>query len=155
DQVRKHPPQSAAEVSWLLLVRALNDSHESVRGQAAKSVLNLNVAGGGIGTLRFLLQSLHADVRREVLTEAMARLQEPWAWELLLEFFNDADPRLREEAFNFATQKNKELPPLERALLSQYPDARRLAVNALAKKHTPPAQALLTRALNDTDKDIR
>src|SRR5262249_51204560 len=49
----------------------------------------------------------------------------------------------------------KELPPLEAALLSQYPDVRKLAVDALIKKHTAPAQALLVKALADADKDVR
>lgn len=138
-----------------LLARALNDSFPGVRGEAWKSALNLQIDGGGIRTLRFALQSLHADVRREVLTEVMAQVQEPWAWELLLEFYNDHEPRLREEAFTFAVRKNKELPPLEAALRSQYPDVRRLAVDALIKKHTAAAQALLVRALSDADKDVR
>jgi ParB family chromosome partitioning protein len=138
-----------------LLGRALNDSSAGVRGEAFKASLNLQVSGGGVRTLRFLLQSIHADVRREVLTEVMAQVQEPWAWNLLLEFRDDPDPALRREAFDFAVRKNKELPPLEAALLSQYADVRRLAVDALIKKHSAPAQALLVRALADADKDVR
>jgi ParB family chromosome partitioning protein len=138
-----------------LLARALNDSFAGVRGEAFKAALNLQVAGREVRTLRFVLQSIHADVRREVLTEVMAQVQEPWAWNLLLEFYNDADPKLREEAFTFAVRKNKELPPLEAALRSQYPDVRRQAVDALIKKHTAAAQALLVKALTDADKDVR
>ena len=40
------------------------------------------------------------------------------------------EPMLRQEAFTAAVNKNKELPPLEAALLSQYPDVRRFAVEA-------------------------
>jgi ParB family chromosome partitioning protein len=138
-----------------LLGRTLNDSFPSVRGEAFKAVLNLPVADGGVRALRFALQSVHADVRREVLTEVTAQLQQDWAWNLLLEFYNDADARLREEAFNFAVRKNKDLPPLEAALLSQYPDVRRLGVDALIKKHTAAAQALLIKALHDPNKDVR
>lgn len=138
-----------------LLARALNDSFAGVRTEAFKAALNLQVAGGGVRTLRFLLQSVHADVRREVLTEVTAQVQEPWAWELLLEFCNDPDPSLREEAFAVAVRKNKELPPLEAALRAQYADVRRRAVDALVKKHTAAAQALLVRALGDADKDVR
>jgi ParB family chromosome partitioning protein len=126
-----------------------------VRNEAFKAALNLQVAGGGVRTLRFVLQSIHADVRREVLTEVMAQAQEPWAWNLVLEFYNDADARLREEAFQFAIRKNKELPPLETALLSQYADVRRMAVDALIKKHSQPAQALLAKSLSDPDKGVR
>src|SRR5262249_21368158 len=46
-------------------------------------------------------------------------------------------------------------PPLEAALGAQYADARRRAVEALIKKHTAAAQALLVRALGDADKDVR
>jgi ParB family chromosome partitioning protein len=138
-----------------LLGQALNDTDAGVRKEAFKAGLNLQVAGGGVRTLRFLLQSIHADVRREVLTETMAQVQEGWAWGLLLEFYNDPDARLREEAFAFAVRKNKELPPLEAALASQFKDVRCQAVDALIKKHTPAAQALLVRALADAEKEVR
>ncbi len=142
-----------------LLARALNDSAAGVRSEAFKSALNHEVSGGGVQTLRFILQCIHADIRREVLTEVMAKYQEvpplEWAWNLLLEFYNDPDPKLREEAFTFAVRKNKELPPLETALLAHYPDVRKLAVDALIKKHTKAAQALLVKALADADKDVR
>ena len=85
----------------------------------------------------------------------MAQIQEPWAWQLLLEFFNDPEARLREEAFTFALRRSKELPPLEAALLSQYTDLRRRAVEALIKKHTTAAQALLVKVLADADRDVR
>jgi hypothetical protein len=51
-----------------------------------------------------VLQSVHPDVRREVLTEAMAQTPtggttgtggQPWAWGLLLDLLNDPDPSLR------------------------------------------------------------
>jgi ParB family chromosome partitioning protein len=155
EQVRKSPPTDAEAPSWQLLVRALNDSFPGVRAEAFKAALNLQIAGGDIGTLRFVLQSIHADVRREVLTEVMAQVKEPWAWNLLLEFYNDHDPGLRKEAFDFATKKNKDVPPLEAALLSQYADIRRLGVEGLTKKHTKPAQELLLRALADSEKEVR
>jgi ParB family chromosome partitioning protein len=153
--VRKAPPTKAAQPAWQLLVRALNDSFPGVRGEAFKAALNLKIAGGGIHTLRFVLQSVHADVRREVLTEVMAQAGEEWAWNLLLEFYNDHDPKLREDAFNFAVNKTKELGPLEAALASQYADVRRRGVEGLIKKHTKPAQALLVRALADKEKEVR
>jgi ParB family chromosome partitioning protein len=154
--LRESPGDAAKAGPGLeLLARALNDSTAGVRGEAFKAALNLQVGGGGLHTLRFILQSIHADVRREVLTEVMAQVQQPWAWNLLLEFYNDPEPALRQEAFTTAVAKNKELPPLEAALRSQYPNVRRLAVEALIKKHTAPAQALLVKALADTDRDVR
>jgi ParB family chromosome partitioning protein len=138
-----------------LLARALNDSAPEVRREAFKATLSLQVNGGGPQTLRFLLQSVHSDVRLEVLTEVMAQVQQAWAWNVLLELFNDPEPLLRQEAFTTAVAKNKELGPLETALISQYPDVRLLAVDALIKKHTAPAQALLLRALVDPAKEVR
>ncbi len=138
-----------------LLGRALNDTSAQVRGEAFKAALNLQAGGGGVRTLRLILQSIHADVRREVLTEVMAHVQEDWAWNLLLEFYNDPEARLREEAFTFAVRKNKELPPLEAALGSQYPDMRLRAVEALLKKHTAAADRLLVHALADADRSVR
>jgi ParB family chromosome partitioning protein len=156
DHLRKSPPAAeSAGPALELLGRALNDSFPGVRGEAFKASLNLQASGGGVRTLRFVLHSVHADVRREVLTEVMAQVQQPWAWNLLLEFYNDPDPKLREEAFAFAVRKNKELPPLEAALTSQYVDVRKQAVDGLIKKHTAAAQALLVRALADPDKDVR
>src|SRR5262249_37834827 len=149
--LRESPRDDALE----LLARALNDGSPAVRGEAFKAALNLRARGGGLHTLRFLLRSIHADVRREVLTEVMAQAEQPWAWDLLLEFYNDPDPKLREEAFAFLVRRNKDLPPLEIALTSQYADLRRLAVESLVKKHTAPAQALLARTPADPDKDVR
>jgi ParB family chromosome partitioning protein len=154
--LREKPP----EADWAgrardLLGRALNDGNASVRGEAFKAALNLQAGGGGVRTLRFVLQSIHADVRREILTEVTAHAQEPWAWNLLLELYSDPDPALRQEAFAFAVRKNKELPPLEAGLLSQYADVRRQAVEGLIKKHTAAALALLVRALADVDRDVR
>ncbi|HYT91801.1 MAG TPA: HEAT repeat domain-containing protein, partial [Gemmataceae bacterium] len=154
-EVRKAPPTQAEQPAWQLLVRALNDSFPGVRSEAFKSALNLKIAGGGIHTLRFVLQSVHADVRREVLTEVMAQVAEPWAWNLLLEFYNDHDPKLREEAFTFAISKTKELGPLETALTSQYADVRRKGVEGLIKKHSKAAQAVLVRALADKEREVR
>jgi ParB family chromosome partitioning protein len=153
--IRAAPQNAESGPALEMLGRALNDSFPGVRGEAFKAVLNLQAAGGGVRTLRFALQSVHADVRREVLTEVMAQVNEQWAWNLLLEFYNDADARLREEAFAFAVRKTKELPPLETALQAQYPDVRKLAVEALIKKHTNASQALLVKALADANKGVR
>ncbi len=152
-QSKQHANQAGPALE--MLARALNDSSLAVRNEAFKATLNLQAAGGGVQTLRFILQSVHSDVRLEVLTEVMAQVRESWAWNLLLEFYNDPEPMLRQDAFKTAVAKNKELPPLEAALVSQYADVRKLAVDALIKKHTAPAQALLVKALGDVDKDVR
>lgn len=154
-EARKTPPTSNSDRAWQLLARALNDNFAGVRAEAFKAALNLQIAGGGVNTLRFALESVHADVRREVLTEVMAQANEPWAWSLLLEFYNDHEPRLRAEAFEFAVKKSKELEPLSAALRSQFADVRKRAVDALVKKHTDASQALLVGALSDADGEVR
>ncbi len=146
---------SGGEPARQLLARALNDSFPAVRSEAFKSVLGLQVGGGGAGTLRFASRSIHPDVRREVLTEVIAQVAEPWGLDLLLEFFNDPDPSLRGEAFSFSLKKTKGLEFLEAALGSRYSDLRMKAVEGLVKKHTAAAQALLVRALDDEDKAVR
>ncbi len=155
DQIRKAPAGGAAEPALALLARALNDSFPAIRSEAFKSALGLTVGGAGAGTLRFALRSVHADVRREVLTEAMAQVGEPWGWDLLLEFFNDPDPALRGEAFEFALKKTKGLEFLEAALASRYPDLRKRSVDELIKKHTAASQSLLVRAIDDEDREVR
>lgn len=155
DATKRAKPKSDADPAWGLFVRALNDPTAGVRREAFKAVLNQNIGGGGENTLRFALQSIHADVRREVLTEVQAQIGEAWATPLLYEFFNDADPGVRKEAFEFAVKKNKELPPLEGALKSRHPDTRLLAIDGLLKKHSKAAQAVILTALTDTAPEVR
>jgi ParB family chromosome partitioning protein len=154
-EVRKAPPRSPDEPAWPLLLRALNDSFPGVRAEAFKAALNLQLAGGGAGTLRLAMRSVHADVRREALTEVTAQLAEPWGWDVLLEFFNDPEPSLRADAFALAVKKTKGLEFLDAGLGSRHPDIRKMSVEALVKKHTPAAQALLVRALDDEERDVR
>ncbi len=153
DHLRQAPDVAEA---LPLLARALNDSNPAVRNEAFKSALSLKAIGGGVpGSLTFILGSIHANVRRDVLTEVMAQASEPWALDLLLSFFNDPDAGLREEAFAFATKKAKGLELLDAALGSRYADLRKRAVDGLIKKHTAAAQTLLIRALEDEDRDVR
>ncbi len=158
EQIRKGPP-GARQIRGRSRPGApdpaLNDSFAAVRSEAFKSALGIQAGGAGAGTLRFALRSVHADVRLEVLTEAMAQVGEPWGWDLLLEFFNDPDPTLRGESFEFALKKTKGLEFLEAALASRYPDLRKRAVDELIKKHTAASQSLLVRALEDEDRDVR
>ncbi len=94
-------------------------------------------------------------MRREALTEVTAQEKEEWASPLLYEFFNDPDSGLRKEAFEFATKKNKDISVLETALASRFPDARKLAVEGLIKKHSKAAQQVLLQAISDPDRDVR
>src|SRR3954468_10032635 len=87
-EARKSPPKGPEAPTWAMLSDALNDSLPAIRGEAFKAALNLKVGGGGPATLRFAMGSLHADVRREALTEAMAGLAEPGGWDVLLHFFS-------------------------------------------------------------------
>ena len=78
--LRETPAESARMGPGLeMLARALNDSSAVVRNEAFKSALNVQAAGGGLHTLRFILQSIHADVRLEVLTEVLSQVPQPWA----------------------------------------------------------------------------
>lgn len=154
-EIRKAPPKGTESPALSQLARALNDSFESVRNEAFKATLNLQLAGGGAGTLRFVGRSIHAAVRREVLTEAMGQVSQPWGWDLLLEFFNDPDPTLRDDAFEFVNKKTKGLQFLDAGLGSRHPDIRMRSVEALIKKRTKAAQALLVRAVGDEDRDVR
>ncbi|QDV34780.1 HEAT repeat domain-containing protein [Tautonia plasticadhaerens] len=154
-EAKKAPPASAESPTGLLLVRALNDGSPALRAEAFKAVLNLPAAGGGAGALRFARRSIHADVRREVLTEALAQLAEPWAWDLLLGAFDDPDPALRADALDAARKKSKGLDVLEAALGCRHADLRLEAVAGLVKTHTAAAQALLVRAIDDEDPDVR
>jgi ParB family chromosome partitioning protein len=154
-ETRASPGGSIEDRPKQLLGRALNDSFAGVRGEAFKAALRLNVGGDIVQTMLFVRESVHPDIRREVLTEVMAQINEPWAWGQLIDFYNDPDAKLRDEAFTFAVKKGKELAPLEAGLASQYTDIRKQSVDGLIKKHTPAAQALLVRALADREKEVR
>jgi ParB family chromosome partitioning protein len=154
-EAKAKPPKSASEPSWGMLIGALNDAAPAVRGEACKAILGLGLAGGGAGTLRFLLQSTHADIRREVLNEAMGQANQPWSWEIILELFNDPDAKLRGDAFAFANKKGRGLEFLEAALRSRYEDLRRRGVDELVAKRTKGAQEILVGALADESKSVR
>ena len=140
-----------------MLVRALNDSATSVRGEALKAALNLEIDGGAADTLRFILQSVHADIRREVLTEVIAQEKLPWAWTLLLELMSDPDAVIRKDAFEHANRKEKknDLTPLQTALKSPYADVRMMAVVRLKELSTPESQVVLASAFEDADREVR
>jgi len=154
DTVRTIAPTATSRA---LLLRALNDASAHVRRETFKAVLNLQSLGTPADILQFVLQSRHVDVRREVLTEVMAQISEPWAWPLLLSFLNDPETALRDEALAFGCKKFKEreVEILEDALKSRFDDMRLQAIDGLIKKATKPAQTLLVRALNDVEAAVR
>ncbi|MCA9071375.1 MAG: HEAT repeat domain-containing protein, partial [Planctomycetaceae bacterium] len=155
--VRDKPPKTEEDPVAEQLVRALNDSYPNVRSEAFKACLNQKVVGGQGETLRFILKSIHADVRREVLTEVMANIKHKWAGELLLELYNDPDPQLRKEAFDFAVKKAKgsDYGPMIEGLDSTYADIRLAGVKELVKKRTKKGQAELIPAISDPDLEVR
>ncbi|MEK6238062.1 MAG: HEAT repeat domain-containing protein, partial [Planctomycetales bacterium] len=123
----------------------------------------MQFAGGGAKTLRFVLGSVHEDVRREVLTEVMAQFDQSWSaglaatGTLLVDLFDDPAPKLRQEAFAFAVKKTKgkDQGPLQAGLRSRYSDVRFETVRTLIQRGTKAAQAMLVQAVEDDDMDVR
>ncbi len=71
----------------------------------------MEIGGGGASSIRFALKSIHADVRRDVLSVVMGQIQEPWAPALLLEIFADPDAGVRGEAFEFLQKRTRARRP--------------------------------------------
>ncbi|HGG58146.1 MAG TPA: hypothetical protein ENK31_10155, partial [Nannocystis exedens] len=140
-----------------LLERALSDAGTSVRSEAFKAVLNLDIDGGGAASLRFALRSRRGDIRREVLGEVIAQIEHSWAWELLLELFADPEPKVRMEAFEFAMKRTRGIgeEPLRAALGGPYSDLRLAATEILSKRRAPGVQELLATATRDDDESVR
>ena len=140
-----------------LLVRALNDSESTVRNEAFKASLNIDIDGSEDKTLRFVLGSVHADIRREVLTEVIANEKQDWVQQLLRELFSDPDAAIRGEAFQHAIDKTKkrEIEPMQFGLQSAFADIRLSAVDYLIGLGTPESQALLATTVEDDDTEVR
>jgi len=140
-----------------LLERALSDAGASVRTEAFKAALNLDIGGGGVASLRFALRSRRGDIRREVLGEVIAQIEQGWAWELLLELFADPKAKVRMEAFEFAMKRTRGIgeEPLRAALSGPYPDLRLAATEILSKRRAPGVQELLATATRDDDEGVR
>lgn len=155
--VKKSQPKQEGDPGYDLMLRALNDSEKKVRTEAFKAALNQEMCGGGVQSLRFVLKTPQEDIRREVLTEVMGQIREPWAWELLLEFFNDPSSELRLEAFAFALDrtKTKDIAPMQAAMRSPFLDLRKVALETMAELGTPESQAALAEAVEDEDASIR
>jgi ParB family chromosome partitioning protein len=140
-----------------LLSRALDDTAAGVRSEAFKAALGLNVGGEGAAPLRFALRSIHADVRREVLNEAIGRIQEAWAPAMVLSLFADPDAGVRGEAFENAQKrgKGKATEPLAAALAGRHADLKLKAIEALAKRRVDGVRELLLAALGDAEEKVR
>ena len=155
--LKKDSAKDLASPGAALLAQALDDSAASVRGEAWKVALAMEIGGGGAGSLRFALKSIHADVRRDVLSVVMGQIQEPWAPALLLEIFADPDAGVRGEAFEFLQKrtKGKAAPPLAAALAGRHADLKLKTIEVLAKRRVEGARELLEKALADEVEAVR
>ncbi len=148
----------ASEEAQELLLTALNDGDHGVRQEAFKSTLNLEIEGGGPKTLRFLLQSIHADVRWEVLQEAMAYPGDETYRAVVLDMFADEGSRNREAAFRHALDRwpsDQHRTAFERALTVRHTDLRLEAVMELARLDGAAVTDLLVQSLDDEDSVVR
>ncbi|MFS8069894.1 MAG: HEAT repeat domain-containing protein, partial [Byssovorax sp.] len=155
--LKKDSSKDLASPGAALLAQALDDSAASVRSEAWKAALAIEIGGGGASTLRFALHRIHADVRREVLNEVMGRIQEPWAAALLLDLFADPDAGVRGEAFDFSQKrsKGKAIEPLAAALAGRHADLKLRTIEVLAKRRVEGARGLLEKALTDENEKVR
>jgi ParB family chromosome partitioning protein len=154
----KKEAKGAEPEAIALLERALNDTASAVRSEAFKAALSLEIGGdAGAAPLEFALESIHADVRKEVLGEVMGRIQEAWAPALLTRLFADPDAGVRGEAFDFAQRrsKGKAAEPLAAAIGGKYADLKLKAIDSLSKKRVDGARELLAKALGDEDEKVR
>ncbi|GAB5407105.1 MAG: hypothetical protein Aurels2KO_53360 [Aureliella sp.] len=155
--VRKSTAKSTKTLGQAMLLQLLNDADAKVRSEAFKATLTLELCDEPAETLKFILGSTHADVRREVLTEAMAQDREPWALELLEQLLSDANDAIRHDAFEHLNQRTKgrDAATIQLGLGSQYADLRLDATRRLAKLKTDQAQDALLGAIHDEDREIR
>ena len=156
-QIKKAGKDGQDPKAIALLERALGDAGKTVRSEAFKAALALEVGGGGADSLRFALRSIHADIRREILNEVIGQISQSWAWPLLLELLGDPDPGVRKDAFEFALKRTKGIgaEPLSAALAGKYVDLRLEAVKVLAKRKAAGTHELLVKAIDDEDEAVR
>ena len=140
-----------------MMLRALNDDDESVRGEAFKTSLGMQIDGSPEATLQFALNSVHPSVRREVLTEAMAQDKQEWAKRMLANLLNDPSPTIRDDAFEHMLGKGKgrDIQPMQLALQSRHSDIRLRATQSLVKLNNKPAQESFVVAVDDDVEEIR
>lgn len=152
-------PQSAAKAeAKKLLAQTLNDRFQPVRSEAFKAALSLKIDGGEESALRFATASLHADVRLDVLVEVEAQIKDEWAWKMLLEFFEDPESTLRQDAFEFSLKKAKKerrRESLAAALKCRYADIRLASVKELTERSLDDFADLIVTALDDDAENVR
>lgn len=154
----RDPATSGSEEALKLLGQTLNDRFLPVRSEAFKAALNLKIGGTEESALRFSTQSLHADVRLDVLVEVEAQIKEDWAWKMLLEFFEDPDSTLRKDAFEFSLKKAKKdrrRESLATALKCRYADIRLASVKELTERSLDDFADLIVTALDDDAENVR
>lgn len=139
-----------------LLAMALNDSAQGLRQEAFKSVLNLAPKGQVPQTLRFIMKSVHADIRSEVLQESKKPKDADFR-AIVLELIDDPDHGVRTEAFEYALDKwseSDQRSAYEAAIKSKHIPQRITAVNKLSEAKGE-IRAMLVGALNDKETDVR
>ena len=127
------------------------------RNESFKFILNSKVGGGHDKSLRLILNSIHADVRREVLTEAMAQEKEKWARPLLLDLLDDPSPEIRADGFSYLKKESKDsdISWLENAIGRSYVDIRLAACKQLVSNRTAESRKVLLAAIDDSDQEVR
>ena len=140
-----------------LMITALNDAEASIRQEAFKSVLGIGPEGEGVPTLRFILQSVHSDVRNEVLQEAKAKPKDAEYRGVVLSIIDDADVGNRSEALNHALDKwpSKEHEAVFKAGLQSRYANQRVATVAKLSEQKGEIRNLLVGALEDAETDVR
>ncbi|MGI9471753.1 MAG: HEAT repeat domain-containing protein [Rubripirellula sp.] len=140
-----------------LMLRALNDEDPTVCGEAFKTSLGVLIDGTAEATLRFALESVRENVRREVLTEAMAQDKHEWAKELLVDLLNDPSEQIRCDAYEHLLTKSKgrDLGPMRAALESRFVDMRLRGADSLIKLKTTESVETLASAVEDSDPAVR
>jgi len=155
--IKAKVPKSAKDRSWQLLEMSLQNGSGAVRLEAYKAALSLNLGGSTATSLEFSLLSQFVDIRKEVLTEVMAQSNEPWAWEILLNLFNDPAADIRKDAYEHAIKstKAKDEAPMALGLESAYKDVRLASVRSLKQRKTKSSQSTLAKAIADEELEIR
>jgi len=146
------------KIGELLLV-ALNDSHAAVRSEAFKFALNSKFNGGEDATLRYLLTSIHADIRREVWNEVMAADAQLWSETMMFEMLDDQDAGIRGDVFGYLKKKYQKKDKitgwLSAAVTSKHADIRKSACEHLVNSPSSSAQSLLASVINDSEHAVR
>lgn len=140
-----------------LLLAALNDPFAAVRKEVSKACLNRSLTGNYQQNVHLLLSSQYQDVHIEALQEWQAKCREPQAIDLLNNLLNDNFAEVRQQALQFALNNKKLFPPsksLAYAIVSQFLDVRRAALQFLQQNIDPDYQPLLLTLLNDSERQL-